>query len=58
MSNDSTLLLTFSFEATNLLSTVNIRPEKVSKIIQTLGQTKAHVHGGISVRVIKWVNHK
>ena len=53
MSNDSTLPLTFSFETTNRLSNVNIRPGKISKIIQTLDQNKAHGHDEISVRTIK-----
>ena len=52
MSNDSTLPLTFSFE-TKRLSNVNIRPEKISKFIQTLDQNKAHGHDDISVRMIK-----
>ena len=53
MSIDSTLPLTFSFETTNRLSNVNIRPEKISKIIQTLDQNKAHGHDDISARMIK-----
>ena len=53
MSNDSTLPLSFSFETTNWLSNVNIRPEKISKIIQTLDQNKAHGHDDISARMIK-----
>ena len=53
MSNDSTLSLTFSFETTNRLSTVNIRSGKISKIIRTLDQNKAHGHNDISARMIK-----
>ena len=53
MSIDSTLPLTISFETTNRLSNVNIRPEKISKIIQTLDQNKAHGHDDISARMIK-----
>ena len=53
MSNDSIFPLTFSFETTNRLSNANIRPEKISKIIQTLDQNKAHGHDDISVRMIK-----
>ena len=46
-------LLNFSFETTNRLSNINIRPKKISKIIQTLDQNKAHGHDDISVRMIK-----
>ena len=53
MSSDSTVPLTFSFEATNRLSNVNIRPEKISKIIQTSDQNKDHEHDGIFVRMTK-----
>ena len=53
MSNDSTLPLTFSFETTNRLGTVNIRVEKISKIFQTLDQNKVHGQDEISVSMIK-----
>ena len=53
MSNDSTHPSTFSFETTNQLSTVNIRPEKISKIIQTLDQNKAYRYDDISIKMIK-----
>ena len=45
MSIDSTLPLTFSFETTDRSS--NIRPEKILKIIETLGHNKAHRHDDI-----------
>ena len=57
MSNDSTLPLVLLFEATNMLSTVNIKSERISKIIQNLAQNKAHDHGNIFVRIIKLVTH-
>ena len=37
MSSDSTLLSIFLFETTNRLSNVNIRPEKMIKMIKTCG---------------------
>ena len=46
-------LLNFSFETTNRLSNINIRPKKISKIFKTLDQNKAHGHDDISVRMIK-----
>ena len=52
MSNDSTLPLTFSLETTNRLSNVNIRLEKISKIIQALDQSKAYGYDDISVIMI------
>ena len=52
MSNDSTLPLTFSLETTNRLSNVNIRLEKISKIIQALDQNKAYGYDDISVIMI------
>ena len=42
MSNDSTLASAFSFKTTNRLSTINLRLEKISTIIQTLDQTKVY----------------
>ena len=51
MPHDSTLPLTFSFETSNRLSNVNIRPEKISKIIQTLDQNNGY--DDISVKMIK-----
>ena len=42
VSNDSTFRSTFSFETANRLSTVNIRPEKISEIVQILDQNKVH----------------
>lgn len=53
MSNDSAHSSTFSFETTNQLSTVNIRPEKISKIVQTLDQNKAYRYDDISIKMIK-----
>ena len=53
MSNDSTLPSTSSFKTTNQLSTVNIIPEKISKIIQTLDQNEVHGHDEVFVRIIK-----
>ena len=44
MSNDRALPLTFSFQTTNWLSNVNIRTKKISKIIQSWDQNKAHGH--------------
>ena len=52
MSNDSTLPLTFSLETTNRLSNVNIRLEKISKILQALDQNKAYGYDDISVIMI------
>ena len=52
MSNDSTLPLTFSLETTNRLSNVNVRLEKISKIIQALDQNKAYGYDDISVIMI------
>ena len=57
MSNDSTLPLVLLFEATNMLSTVKIKSEWISKIIQNLAQNKAHEYDNIFVRIIKLVNH-
>ena len=53
MSNDSAHSSTFSFETTNQLSTVNITPEKISNIIQTLDQNKAYRYDDISIKMIK-----
>ena len=53
MSNDSTLPSTFSFEASNWLSAINLKAEKISKIIQTLDQNKAPGHDDISVKICR-----
>ena len=43
ISNHNTLPLTLSSERTNHLSTADIRPKKISKIIKILDQNKAHI---------------
>ena len=53
MSNGSTLPLTFSFETANRLSTFNIKPEKILKIIQILDQNKADGHDHIPASMVK-----
>lgn len=53
MPTNNEVALTVSFETTDRLSTANIRPEKISNIIQTFDPNKAQYYDGISVRLIK-----
>ena len=51
--NNSTLPSVQSFETSNRLSTVDIDSKKILKLIQGLNSSKAHVHDGISIRMLK-----
>ena len=53
MPTNNEVALTVSFETTDRLSTANIRPEKISNIIQTFDPNKAQYYDVISVRLIK-----
>ena len=53
ISNRSTHLLILLIERTNRQSAVDIRLDKILRIIQTLDQNKIHGHGGISAGMLK-----
>ena len=55
ISNHSTHPMTLSFKITNWLSTVDVRPDKISKVYNTLDQENTHGHDKICVRKSEYV---
>lgn len=47
--------MTLSFKITNWLSTVDVRPDKILKVYNTLDQENTHGHDKICVRKSEYV---